>query len=54
MRIVLLVLFIPGIRKINMDSKFPITPQVPIKGISIFWMAMDNFGLFLPVNIEIK
>ena len=52
MRIVLLVLFIPGIRKINMDSKFPIIPQVPIKGISTFWMTSDNFGLFLSEEIE--
>ena len=48
----LLVLFIPGIRKINMDSKFPIIPQVPIKGMSTFWMTSDNFGLFLSEEIE--
>ena len=53
MRIVLLVLFIPGIRKINMDNKFPIIPQVPTKGMSTFWMARDNFGLFLSANIKI-
>ena len=53
MRIVLLVLFIPGIRKINMDSKFPIIPQVPIKGMSTFWMAAVNFGLFKSEKIEI-
>ena len=54
MRIVLLVLFIPGMRKMNMDNKFPIIPQVPIKGISTFWMASDNFGLFLSAKIQIQ